>query len=783
MPSSSRREWRCSTTRAAATAQRSSPECAAGAVRKLEGTNPAGRNRYYFATSTATIVSKCATFGETALSLKSMHISKLTLVNYRNFNNTTLRFQRGVNTIIGENGSGKSNVLRAIRLLLDDTMVRAAHRLSESDFHRGLDEWKGHWIIISVEFLELSMDEAVQALFLHGTAVFGEEPIAKASYNLIFRPSKEIRLKLAALDEGDTTGLAAIRNAITISDYETVFTGRSGADFSDPQVYKEIVGDFDLCRFDLDVEKQAQVGAKIPGFLSVTKEVSLTFIQALRDVVAEFHNNRTNPLLTLLKSKSGQIDPASMQPIISKVVDLNRSIEDLEDVKSVREHVRQTIKDTAGETYSPASLSIKSELPDDAERLFQSLGLFVGESPGGYEGPIQELSLGGANLIYLTLKLLEFKYQREKQAIANFLLIEEPEAHIHTHIQKTLFDRISYEDAQIIYTTHSAHISEVSNVSSVNILGRDGNSCEAYQPATGLDAEQVTSIQRYLDAVRSNLLFAKSVLLVEGDAEEVMIPALVKMVLGLSVDELGLSVINIRSTGFENVAVIFDEVRIRKRCAIVTDLDAEFFDTTADPSDSAAFAARKNKAIGSAKAGATRKVALNEFAADNPWVETFYAPHTFEVDFARAGNHEALAGIVDNVYRKPSTIELSLEHLRSGDPVLIGYRALRMAEHAGKGWFAILLAGKLSNHVIIPGYIRKAILFAHGSFSKPLIARILQHRVASAQDGSSTQEKLDRLTDKIALFQQGACDFSVLKAEVKRAMPNDVINPFLSAMT
>ncbi|MCG4788654.1 AAA family ATPase, partial [Roseburia faecis] len=72
------------------------------------------------------------------------------------------------NTIIGENGSGKSNILRAIRLLLDDTMVRAAYRLEESDFCRSLGEWRGHWIIISVEFEQISADEAVQALFLHG---------------------------------------------------------------------------------------------------------------------------------------------------------------------------------------------------------------------------------------------------------------------------------------------------------------------------------------------------------------------------------------------------------------------------------------------------------------------------------------------------------------------------------------------------------------------------------------------------------------------------------------
>lgn len=83
-----------------------------------------------------------------------MHISKLTLVNYRNFKNPSLTFQRGVNTIIGENGAGKSNILRAIRLLLDDNMIRAAYRLDESDFSRALGQWKGHWIIISIFKLE-----------------------------------------------------------------------------------------------------------------------------------------------------------------------------------------------------------------------------------------------------------------------------------------------------------------------------------------------------------------------------------------------------------------------------------------------------------------------------------------------------------------------------------------------------------------------------------------------------------------------------------------------------
>lgn len=711
-----------------------------------------------------------------------MHISKLKLINYRNFKNTSLTFQRGVNTIIGENGAGKSNILRAIRLLLDDNMVRAAYRLEESDFSRALDQWQGHWIIISMEFEDLSPDEAVQALFLHGTAEVHVGPISKATYNLIFRPKKEIRLKLAALDDFDDAELKAIRDGITIDDYETIFTGRSSADFGDPATYQRIVGNFDVCSFSEETEFP-EIGAKVPGFLSVTKEVSLTFIQALRDVVAEFHNNRTNPLLTLLRSKSGEIDAAALVPIVDKVRDLNGAIEGLEDVQSVRKHIRETIKDTAGETYSPTSLSIRSDLPEEAEQLFQSLRLFIGESEDGYEGTINELSLGGANLIYLTLKLLEFKYQREKMAIANFLLIEEPEAHIHTHIQKTLFDRIAYEDAQVIYTTHSTHISEVSNVSNVNILGRRGAFCEAYQPATGLDPAQVTSIQRYLDAVRSNLLFAKSVILVEGDAEEILIPVLVKKVLGLSVDELGISVINIRSTGFKNVAVLFHDIRIRKRCAIVTDLDTIFFDTTPNAADGDALAARKRKAIGSQAAGALRKIDLDAFAVGNAWVQSFYATHTFEVDLLGSGNHEAIVRTVDKVYKAPATITQATTDLRSGLIDQGGCRTLTMAEQEGKGWFAILLAQTLDHQAVVPGYIRDAVLFAHGPFSRPLIMRILRHRMnRMLAIDRAARPRLTAFNAEVERFGRSEIDLPTLRAAAATALPGDVVHAFLAEM-
>lgn len=709
-----------------------------------------------------------------------MHISKLTLINYRNFANATLKFSKGVNTIIGENGAGKTNVLRAIRLMLDDNMVRASYKLNESDFYRGLGPWRGHWIIISVEFEEISADEAVQALFIHGTGVgqAGEE-LTCATYNLIFRPNKQIRMNLAALADSDTDGMNAILGTVTIDDYETLFTGRSVADFTNPAIYRSIVGDFTNAIFSNEVDFP-QIGARIPGLLSVTKEVSLTFIQALRDVVSEFHNNRTNPLLTLLKSKSGQIDHVQFQPIVDLARQLNTDIENLNDVRTVHSDIMETIHGAAGQTYSPSLLAIKSGLPDEADLLFQSLKLFVGEFDALHEGSIQELSLGGANLIFLTLKLLEFKYQNERQALANFLLIEEPEAHLHTHVQKTLFGRIGYVGAQIIYSTHSTHISEVSNIQSVNILGRTGTACEAFQPATGLPPEQVGNIQRYLDAARSNLLFAKSVLLVEGDAEEILIPLMVESVLGVSLDELGVSLINIRSTGFSNISVLFHETRVRRRCSIITDLDAAFMNTAPQPGDDPETLKLKSKLLRSQESGAARRLALDAQTVTNDWLEPFYADNTFEVDFVACGNAAKVVASVNDVYTQPAKRAQSILELESGNPALFGRRVLTMANYEGKGWFAILLGKRLDQRTVVPPYIRQAVIFAHGTFSTELIFTILKHRVSvNNPDGRATLPALQLYWSRLLEYRAGRVDFNTIKAESATGLPGDQILAFL----
>lgn len=425
-------------------------------------------------------------------------------------------------------------------------------------------------------------------------------------------------------------------------------------------------------------------------------------------------------------------------------------------------------------------MSIKSDLPHEAEALFQSLKLFIGESEDDYEGGISELSLGGANLIFLTLKLLEFNYQVSKPSFANFLLIEEPEAHIHTHIQKTLFDKVKYPDTQIIYSTHSTQISEVSNVSNINVLGRTNGACEAYQPTNKLLPKDIGRLQRYLDAVRSNLLFAKSVILVEGDAEEILIPTLVKNLLGISLDELGISLVNIRSTGFKNVAILFDNNRIRKNCSIITDLDSSIIDTKPNPLDVPSAAKFRKKCLGSEEKGKKRKLDLDSFCSGNKWLSVFYASNTFEVDFIASGNSDALINIVEEVYTDANTITTAKSELLSKDISVYGKRVLIMAANEGKGWFAILLSNNIDSQTIVPGYILDAIHHSSPIIKNEIWLYILNYRLIIIEKKNNlSADIINWVRSELKKYQEKLIDTNSLFATFKKYFPDDPVIDFI----
>jgi putative ATP-dependent endonuclease of OLD family len=668
-----------------------------------------------------------------------MHISELRIRHFRNFLRARFVFRKGVNTLIGENGSGKTNVLYALRLLLDESLARNAAYLRETDFCRALGDWQGHWVVIAVDFEDLDPCEGCQQL-KHSTGHMNGS--ASGTYSLMFRPKKDIRAKLhdMAVNSVRPKDFKAFLNTVTVDDYEPVLTGRAQADMLDDSVYCRVAGDFSKYVFpDPTQDDQAALGVRVDGS-SVQSELTCTFVQALRDVVADLRGYRSNPLLALLRGTESSIKLEDQEQITSAVADLNKSISSLPEVQKIAAGVQSTLHATVGHTFSP-SVSIDSALPDRIDKLLQKLAVRVGDDARSeYRGDLNELSLGGANLIYLALKLLEYEFKLSGDRVAHFLLIEEPEAHIHTHIQKTLFQSEVLKKTQVILSTHSTHISSAAKIRNVNILARKQDHAEVFQPSFNVDARTAERVERYLDAVRSTLLFAKGVILVEGEAELIMIPALAKAALDVSLDELGISVIAMNAAFFEHIAIVFHDDRVRRRCAIVTDRDQSLLPLSADPEKDDKRLRHLREAQ---KVGASRREALLTFAGNNPWLKPFFGKHTFEVEFIASGNVSEVIRALDAIYQNPEKKAKSEAKLGAEDLAVSGLEVLRLANKVGKGWFALLLSENLNARTVIPEYILKAIAFACAeSIKADTLKRIALFRCINAGLRGETSKKV-----------------------------------------
>ena len=694
-----------------------------------------------------------------------MHISTLRIRNFRNFLNARFAFQKTVNTLVGENGSGKSNALHALRLLLDDSLTRNATQLRETDFCRKLDSWRGHWIVISVDFEELDPSEGCQILKHEAGHMDGTET---GTYTLYFRPNLKVRTQLYEMgrDGVPRADVEQYLNNITINDYEPFLTGRGTADFLSDDIYRNHVGDFATLTFPNPTdEDQALVGVRV---FPIYAELTCTFAQALRDVISDLKGYRTNPLLALLRGTEASIRIEDAERITGIVSQLNTEISDLDEIKNIAGGIQSTLHSTVGHTYSP-TVKLQSALPDKIDKLLQKLTVKVNDESGtDHLGDLSEQSLGGANLIYLALKLLEYEVKLSSDRVAHFLLIEEPEAHIHTHVQKTLFENQSLHKTQVIVSTHSTHISSVAKIQSVNVLARRTDHAEVFQPTNGLDNARIGRVERYLDAVRSTLLFAKGVVLVEGQAELVMIPALIKSVFGLSPDEMGISIIAMDCAFFEHVAVIFHNDRVRRRCAIVTDLDRSLLEL---PNDEAADNAQQKHCRAAQTVGERRRESLTEFAQDNRWVDAFFAEHTFEVDFLAAGNASEAAATLDDIYQQQAAKDRARQGLVADDLRTSGLEILRLAEKVGKGWLALLLAEQLGVGSSFPEYILRAVAFAVESASPEAVKRIGLFRIEN--DGNLSP--LFPAIPELQVLEAGA--FAEL---YRRTVPEDHLTRFMA---
>ena len=586
-----------------------------------------------------------------------MRLSRIVIRNLRAIQQFDIPISEPATVVIGENNVGKSSVLHGLRLCLDVTLSSAYRALNKDDVHCAVDQTQPFQVLVAVEFTGFAGNVNEEAL-LHGTQIGPDR--ARLFYR--FRPRRAMREQLQA---GGPT------SPMTLDDYgwELFGGGDPGADVASLEWHHE----------------NGDIGAT-PVSLQVLQSFLVVFLPALRDVEADLQQSRRSSLMKLMDASG--MDPAEQSRIVEAVRMVNDRIEGSPSIQSLAGSIDSAVKEITGPAFA-LDVALGLSAP-----TFQSIirHLIVLLS-GGLVRQIEPRrnGLGLNNVLFIAMLIEQFRKRAAAgNAAGELVLIEEPEAHLHPQLQSTLMDALRRMPFQVIATTHSTQVAAGATLSSFAVLTQQPNGIPvAAVPsmAPGLSAGDQQDLERYLDATKSNLLFARRVMLVEGPAELLLIPPLVKQVMGIDLEREGISVVAIHGTHFGPFARLFAGDCLPKRCAIVADADLP--PGMVDPEDDVA--PHENLA-----------------ALEGEFVRVFVGATTFERELTMDGNTEMLARAARDVGAPRMRAKL-VDAETFGVTEEIKAQVLRTAVRFGKARFAQTAARHADGATRLPPYIVQAV--------------------------------------------------------------------------
>lgn len=455
-----------------------------------------------------------------------MYITELKLWNFRKYGsnnlfdldnpNLVVSFNKGLNVLIGENDSGKTAIIDAIKLVLK-THSYEWIKVEESDFYKGSDKLR-----IEIEFKDIKPNEAKNFIEWLGWEGIGKDatPILRLIYQVEIKKDK---IQVTDVKAGmDDTG------------------------------------------YPLNAEAR--------------EYLKTTYLKALRDADNDLTAKKNSRLSQILKEheffkKKSKYDEHEFEKDFKK---LNVKIEEWFE-NDGNEKLKKIIDDfliSFTDKNKTSSISLgESDIKNILEKV--SLGILDQQNLG--LGTMNRLYMA-AELLHLKkenwdgLKLCmieELEAHLHPQAQMKIIEALQKETDVQlilsTH-SPNLASKVRLHNLIFCNNNLALPLGE---------FPTEENKEKNEDKYTKLLKEDYIFLERFLDVTKANLFFSKGIILVEGWSEEIFLPVLAKR-LGYDLTKNEVSIINVGSTAYLRFAKIFlrnDDKELNIPVSVISDID------------------------------------------------------------------------------------------------------------------------------------------------------------------------------------------------------------------